>query len=474
MILDTIVASTRERVTMLKKVKPIDVVKSKALAKVDAELAANDGVFPFPFEKALREGDMNFICEVKKASPSKGMIVEDFPFIQIAKDYEKAGAAAISVLTEPAYFMGVDTYVTDISEVVNLPVLRKDFIVDEYQVYESKVLGASAILLLCSVLNEEELRSFGELANSLGLSCLVEAHNEDEVQLALKVGARIIGVNNRDLRDFSVDIQNSIRLRHLVPDDIIFVSESGLQTGEDIQQLREHGIHAALIGERFMKSPDKVKALAELYGPVRGTQIKVCGLSRTEDITIVNTPTLRPAYAGFVFADSKRQVTVQTARNLISQLAPQVQAVGVFVNEDIHKVAHLAETLPLPIVQLCGDETIEDIKALRQLTTARIWKSVQVRTAEDATKWNDSPVDLLVFDAYSPDKRGGTGEAFDWTLLKGCTKPFILAGGLKAQNVARAIRVVRPYAVDVSSGVEVDGVKSREKIEEFMTIARSL
>ena len=136
MILDTIVASTRERVTMLKKVKPIDVVKSKALAKVDAELAANDGVFPFPFEKALREGDMNFICEVKKASPSKGMIVEDFPFIQIAKDYEKAGAAAISVLTEPAYFMGVDTYVTDISEVVNLPVLRKDFIVDEYQVYE--------------------------------------------------------------------------------------------------------------------------------------------------------------------------------------------------------------------------------------------------------------------------------------------------------------------------------------------------
>lgn len=474
MILDTIVAATRERVAVLKKVKPIETVRQAALVRAEEERTASGGTFTFPFERALTEGSMNFICEIKKASPSKGVIVEEFPFVDIAKEYEEAGAAAISVLTEPAYFMGVDSYVTDVADVVTIPILRKDFIVDEYQIYESKVLGASAILLLCSVLDEEELARFMALATELGLSCLVEAHNEEEVKKALAVNARIIGINNRDLKDFSVDVGNSIRLRSLIPDGVIVVAESGIKSADEIEALREHQIHAALIGETLMRSEDKTKALTELFGPVRGLQVKICGLSRTEDITVVNNPAVRPTYAGFVFAESPRRVSVSDARNLISQMAPQIQAVGVFVNEDVETMAHLAETVPLQVIQLHGDETEDMIKQLRQLTTARIWKAVRVQSEEDVLRWNESAADLLLFDAYKTDAYGGTGHVFDWKLLKKCTKPFILAGGIYSKNVARAIRNVKPYAIDASSGLETDGVKDKEKIFHFMDIIKKV
>ena len=220
----------------------------------------------FPFKKALSGNDISFICEVKKASPSKGIIAADFPYLQIAKDYEKAGASAISVLTEPKYFMGNDNYLKEIASKVNIPVLRKDFTVDSYQIYEAKILGASAILLICAILSDEQLKDYINIAHSLGLSALVEAHDETEVKRAIYAGAGIIGVNNRNLKDFTVDINNSIRLRQLVPKNIIFVSESGIKTPQDIKNLKNNKTNAVLIGETFMRNPDKTKALNYLKG----------------------------------------------------------------------------------------------------------------------------------------------------------------------------------------------------------------
>lgn len=222
----------------------------------------------FSFEKALRKKDIAFICECKKASPSKGLISPDFPYLQIAKDYEAAGADCISVLTEPKWFLGSDNYLREISQNVTLPCLRKDFTVDGYMIYEARLLGASAVLLIAAILTDEQLKDYIGICDELGLSALVEAHNEAEVYRSLSAGARIIGVNNRNLKDFSVDTDNSLRLRSLIPRDVLFVSESGVKTAGDVQRLREAGADAVLIGETLMKSPDKKEKLNELRGMI--------------------------------------------------------------------------------------------------------------------------------------------------------------------------------------------------------------
>lgn len=258
MILEEIAKRTIERVAEEKAAVPLSEMKKRAEA-----LDANTG---FPFRKALSGDEISFICEVKRASPSKGLIAPDFPYLDIARDYERAGAAAISCLTEPYWFKGKDEYLTEISKAVKIPVLRKDFTVDEYMIYQAKTLGASAVLLICSILSREQLSEYLETAHSLGLSALVEAHDEDEVRTALSVGAGIIGVNNRDLRTFTVDISNSARLRKLVPPEVLFVSESGIKTAADIEALRSNGTNAVLIGETLMRSPDKKAALDELRG----------------------------------------------------------------------------------------------------------------------------------------------------------------------------------------------------------------
>lgn len=218
----------------------------------------------FSFEKSLKKPGLSFICEVKKASPSKGVIDEEFPYIKIAREYEKAGADCISVLTEPKWFMGKDIYLKEISESVKIPSLKKDFIVDEYMIYQGKISKASAVLLIASILSKEEIKKYIQICDDLGISTLVEAHNEDEIEKALSQGARIIGVNNRNLKDFSVDFDNSLRLRKLIPDDIVFVSESGIKNRKDIEKLEEIGVDAVLIGETLMKSSDKAKKLREL------------------------------------------------------------------------------------------------------------------------------------------------------------------------------------------------------------------
>lgn len=257
-ILDTLASHARAR-TLKNKHK----ISEEEIRKAALALGADTG---FPFEKALAQPGMSFICEVKKASPSKGIIARDFPYLEIAREYEQAGASAISCLTEPDFFVGSDEYLREIAAAVKIPVLRKDFTVDPYMIYEAKVLGASAVLLICAILTDKELIEYGALARSLGLSALVEAHDEREVERALRVDKAVIGVNNRDLRTFTVDCRNSVRLRKMVPGDRLFVSESGIQTPTDIEILCENGVDAVLIGETLMRSPDKAAELRCLKG----------------------------------------------------------------------------------------------------------------------------------------------------------------------------------------------------------------
>lgn len=256
-ILDQLADYARERVAAAKSNRPLEQVKAEALA-----LPKGD----FAFEKALRKEGISFICECKKASPSKGLIAPDFPYLEIAKEYEAAGADCISVLTEPKWFLGSDEYLKEIASAVSIPCIRKDFTVDEYMIYEAKILGASAVLLICSILSEEQIREYIGICDELGLSALVETHDEEEVAMAVRAGARIVGVNNRNLKDFSVDTGNSARLKSLVGDDIIFVSESGVKDGNDVAELRKIGVDAVLVGEALMRASDKKAKLKELRG----------------------------------------------------------------------------------------------------------------------------------------------------------------------------------------------------------------
>ena len=256
-ILEQLAAHARERVAAAKERLSEAEIKEQAYALPKGA---------FSFERALKKSGISFICECKKASPSKGLIAPDFPYLQIAKAYEAAGAACISVLTEPKWFLGSDSYLSEIAAAVKLPCLRKDFTVDPYMIYEAKLLGASAVLLIVSILDEAQLRESITICDSLGLSALVEAHSENEVAAAVRAGARIIGVNNRNLKDFSVDTENSKRLRNLVPRDILFVSESGVRTAEDVSRLRQIGADAVLVGETLMRAADKTQKLNELRG----------------------------------------------------------------------------------------------------------------------------------------------------------------------------------------------------------------
>lgn len=258
MILQEIAEDTRKRVEEAKKKVSFEEIKQQACS-------LNDKI-GFPAEERLRREGIHFICEVKKASPSKGLIAKAFPYIQIAKEYEEAGADLISCLTEPHYFQGSDQYLSEIKKEVSIPVLRKDFTIDAYQIYEAKVLGADLVLLICALLSEETLKEYIGICDSLGLSALVEVHDEDEMKMAVRAGARIIGVNNRNLKDFTVDIKNSTRLRAMVPEEVIFVAESGIRTAEDIAELREARVNGVLIGETLMRSPDKKAKIRELLG----------------------------------------------------------------------------------------------------------------------------------------------------------------------------------------------------------------
>lgn len=256
-ILDQLAEHARQRVAAAQKAVPLEELRRLAFS-----LPKGD----FGFEKALRKDDLSFICECKKASPSKGLIAPDFPYLEIAKEYAAAGADCISVLTEPKWFLGSDQYLQKIAQSVSIPCLRKDFSVDTYMIYEAKVLGASAVLVICSILTEGQIKEYLRICDELGLSALVEIHDEGEAEIALRAEARIIGVNNRNLKDFSVDIENSGRLRSLIPQNVLFIAESGIRDRQDVVRAHNLGADGVLIGETLMRATDKKAALAELRG----------------------------------------------------------------------------------------------------------------------------------------------------------------------------------------------------------------
>jgi len=258
-ILDELADCARERTAQAKRALPPEELRAMAEA-----LPRGD----FALERALRRPGVSFLCECKRASPSRGLIAEEFPYLQIAREYEAAGADAISVLTEPNYFLGSDAILREIAGAVKIPCLRKDFTVDEYMIYEAKTLGAAAVLLICSLLDEGQLAEYLALCGALGLDALVEAHDEREIGAALRAGARIVGVNNRNLRDFSVDMDNSRRLRALVPPEALFVAESGVKSAQDVRRLSELGADAVLVGEALMRAADKGAKLRELRGEI--------------------------------------------------------------------------------------------------------------------------------------------------------------------------------------------------------------
>jgi indole-3-glycerol phosphate synthase len=262
-ILDEIAGKTKLRVAAAKKTAPLDQIRKKAIA-LAVEEGSREETARFPFDSALAAPGLSFICEVKKASPSKGIIADDFPYLQIAREYESAGAAAISVLTEPDYFMGSDRYLREIAAAVAVPALRKDFIIDSYQIYEAKILGAKAVLLICSLLDAQTLAEYIKTADELNLSSLVEIHNEAEAEMAVQAGARIIGINNRDLKTFKVDLAVTARIRSLIPAGILAVTESGIKSVEDVRSLSSLNLDAVLIGESLMRAEDKKQFLAEL------------------------------------------------------------------------------------------------------------------------------------------------------------------------------------------------------------------
>lgn len=258
-ILEKIAADKKIQVAEEKESVPLEQMRERALEK--RGLLEN-----FSFEKALRGEGISFICEVKKASPSKGVIAEEFPYVEIAKEYEQAGADCLSVLTEPKYFLGCDRYLEEIRQAVKLPILRKDFTIDIYQIYQAKVIGADAVLLICALLEEKFIKEGIEICDQLGLTALVEAHNEEEIQQAVRAGARVIGVNNRNLKDFSVDIENSTRLRRFAPNGTLFVAESGIRTRDDVKAFEAEQVNAVLVGETLMRTTDKKQKLAEMKG----------------------------------------------------------------------------------------------------------------------------------------------------------------------------------------------------------------
>ena len=476
-ILEKIAARTRERVEAEKREVPLAQMAERARAVAAAELAASPtGEFTFPFEAALRAPGMSFICEVKKASPSKGLISADFDPVAIARDYQAAGAAAVSCLTEPFWFQGTDEYLTAIADAVDIPVLRKDFVVDEYMVYQAKAIGAAAVLLICSILDDEQLAAYVALCHELGLSALVEAYAPEEVPRAVAAGARIVGVNNRDLRTFEVDFGRSIDLRPAAGANRVFVSESGVETRADVARLEDAAVDAVLIGETLMRAADKQAMLDDLRGvgekdaaqdgaagvadDAAGPRVKLCGLWRDQDIDAVLAAA--PDYCGFVidFPKSHRSVTPERAIELGYALEGSgITRVGVFVDADPETIELLVLAEAIDAVQLHGHEDAAYVSALKERLRGRatVIQAFKVRDAADIADAEKSPADLVLL-----DNGQGTGQAFDWALLATDAptrprRPFILAGGLTPQNAGAAIAATRPYAVDMSSGIESCG-----------------
>ncbi len=471
-ILDKIVAHTRADLEEAQQRVPLEEMRRRAEAQSPPRnfLAALQG----SPRQSIYCG-LKLIAEVKQASPSKGLLCQDFDPISLARTYEAGGASAISVLTEPHFFQGSLDDLARVRAAVALPVLRKDFIVDPYQVYQARAFGADAILLICALLDDVQLGSLLGLAHTLGMRCLVEVHNQEETERAVASGAQIIGINNRDLRDFHVDIETTHRLRPLIPEDRVVVSESGLHTAADVATLRGWRVQALLVGEAIVTAPDVAAKVRELSS----LRVKICGVRAPEQA--LAAADAGADYLGLVFyPSSHRLVTPAQAAAITRALRERAagdhapKAVGVFVNEPPERINALAQECALDLAQLSGDESPEVCRAIN----IPVIKAVRPRTLEDLDVLAAYRPGVLAFLLDTPvaGMWGGTGAVGDWSLAYEMARryPTLLAGGLTPENVRAAIEAAQPWGVDVSSGVETNGQKDHLKIFDFVTRAHGV
>ena len=452
MALDTIVANKKEEVAAREKRRPLTDVK--------------EGLIPSKrsLADALRNCRTGFILECKKASPSRGLIREPFDLNAIASCYAKY-ADAISVLADERFFQGSLDHVRQVSETVSLPVLCKDVVLDPYQVFEARYFGADAILLMMSVLDDEGYTRCLNAAQSVGLDALTEVHDERELQRALRLGAEIIGINNRNLKTLEVDLNVSRELAPKVPKERVVVIESGISSHAEVRQLSSI-CHGFLVGSSLMSQPELDRACRELvYG-----RVKVCGLTRPVDAEMALTA--GAVYGGLLFAEESPRAVTPTQAEVVRAAAP-LGWVGVFVNESIDEVVSVACTLALDAVQLHGEESPDYLRVLsKQLPNGcEIWKAVRV--GGEAPMLDNIPANRIVLDTASKKARGGTGQQFDWSLIKELDLSRVLLGGGLNPKIARAADSMDPYGLDVNSGVEtMPGIKSMTLLGHFFIETR--
>jgi indole-3-glycerol phosphate synthase/phosphoribosylanthranilate isomerase len=480
--LSEIIAVKKQRVAAAKEHVSFEQIRDHGRARA----ATNN----LSFANALRSYRGNLIAEFKRRSPSKGKISSQAEPAKMALLYQSGGAAAISVLTEEDYFGGSLEDLRQVRQVISLPILRKDFIFDEYQVYESAAAGASALLLIVAALDDETLRKLRAITeDELGLTALVEVHTRSELDRAVNCGARVIGVNNRDLRTFNVSIETSLQLAEVVPRDAILISESGL-TPETVRQLREAGYRGFLVGEALMVAPDPVRAVREFLGEPEGFQqpqsvsVKICGITSIDDARAAISA--GADMLGFNFYQpSPRFIEPPAAAEIVNSIRSEARRsqrspsmVGVFVDESIEDVARIADAVGLDGIQLHGEETAEYCQRLKELCPQKfLIKSLAAKAGDRVESAGRYPADAIMIDAFDEKLRGGTGRVADWSIAREVahTVPrLFLAGGLSPENVAEAIASVRPYGVDVCSAVEAaPGRKSAERMRQFVDAVRS-
>jgi len=467
-ILDDIFAYKRTELVKRKQARPLTDVQAEAARAAP----------PRDFVAALRESSSRpaLIAEVKRASPSRGLLVEDFDPLRLARTYQQNGAAAISVLTDEHFFQGHLDDLRAIREEVDLPLLRKDFVFDPYQVYEARTAGADAVLLIVAMLSDEELHTLHRLARELGMMALIEVHDEAELRRALALRPRLIGVNNRDLGTFAVDLATTERLRPFVPPDVTLVAESGIHTAADIDRLVRIGADAMLVGESLVVAEDTGAKVRQLVRPYM--RIKLCGITTRQDgLAAVDAGA---DMLGFNFYPrSKRYIPPEKCVRIVSALAQYtacVQLVGVFVNATRAEIEAIADDCHLDLVQLSGDEPPEFLQALGPPTLKGIRPASLEEAQADAARFARPASPALLVDAYRPGEYGGTGHTSDWALAQKLAEqyPILLAGGLNPDNVAAAVAQVHPWGVDVASGVESSpGRKDAAKMKAFVQAART-
>jgi len=452
-ILDELAASAKERANKARKDLPLAFLKRLIPSGEQGRL-----------QRALSKAGISVIAEVKKASPSKGLIAsEGFDAAAIAREYEAAGADALSVLTEPTRFFGASEDLSACAESVHIPILRKDFTVDEYQIYEAAALGASAVLLIAALLDDAQLKGFRELSESLGLDSLVECHDEREIERASAAGSKIIGINNRNLRTFETDVTTASRLRACVGDGIQVVFESGMLTIADVRAQLAACPSGLLIGEMLMRAEDRKEAIRQIKS-AEPTKLKICGIKDKEAAIALRECGVE--YAGFVFCESRRAVSFDEAKRLGPYLGSGIQKVGVFQNAPAGQIIGAVEDGIIDVAQLHGTETEEDVAALKR-AGVRVIKAVKATEEKAVAAALASSADFLLFDGPAP----GSGSAFDWSALKNANRDYFLSGGIHEGNIYSAM-ALHPYAIDISSGAETNGQKDIEKISRLAAAVR--